>query len=145
MRRLAFLATLLLVVSLACSSLSSAPAEPTATLPPVALTQLAIPPEATFVPSCSTEGYEHLPQGDILVAEVEGQELAEFTYEDGILYITSGSQQNSTPLPEGIHYMTFVLVDGEKAIAQADMEVNICNGEFYYRPINITPIPQQDA
>ena len=144
MRQLALLTILLLAVGLACSSSTSAP-EPTATLPPVALTQLAMPPEATYVPSCSTEGYEHLPQGDILVAEVEGLELAEFSYEDGILTITSGNQQNSTPLPEGIHYMTFVLVDGDTAIAQADMEVNICNGEFYYRPINITPIPQQDA
>ena len=128
----ALLISLLILTSLACSVVSGGG--------PPAPIQGPVEPA-----TCSTEGYEHLPQGDILVAEVEGQELAEFTFEDGILYVTSGSQQNSTPLPEGIHYMTFVLVDGETAIARADMEVNICNGEFYYRPINITPIPRQDA
>lgn len=96
-------------------------------------------------PTCNTEGFDHLPQGDILVAEIEGQELAELSWENGTLTIVSGNQQSSAPLAEGPHYMTFVLVDGETPIAQAQIEVNICNGEFYYRDINITPFQSQDA
>lgn len=132
MRPFVIFAMLLLVVGLGCQASGSAP-EPA----PIQGPQLPA--------TCSTEGYEHLPQGDILVAEMEGRELAELSWENGMLTIVSGGQQNSAPLAEGPHYMTFVLVDGETPIAQAQLEVNICNGEFYYRAINITPFQSQDA
>lgn len=96
-------------------------------------------------PACSTEGYQHLESGEALVATIEGQDLAELWYENGVLYITSGNQKGETALPEGVHFITFVLADGETPIAQAQMEVNICLGEFYYREINITPYQSQDA
>lgn len=124
-----FAIILLALVTLACSAVTGAP----------------IQGPQQPAPTCSTEGYDHLPAGDILVAEIEGQELAEFTYENGILYVTSGNQHDSTPLPEGIHYMTFILSEGDTAIARADMEINICGGEFYYRNIIISPYQSQDA
>lgn len=127
MRRIALLALLLLVVGLACKA-TPAPAQ-----------------GPQLPATCSTEGYQHLESGEALVATIEGQDLAELWYEKGVLYITSGNQKNSTPLPDGVHFITFVLVDGETPIAQAQMEVNICLGEFYYREINITPFQTQDA
>jgi len=121
---------ILILASLACSAVVGNEPAP-----------IQGPPE----PTCSTEGYNHLSSGEALVAEIEGQELAQLYYEDGILVIISGNQQGETALPEGVHYITFVLIDGETPIAQAQMEVNICLGEFYYREINITPYPSQDA
>ena len=77
---------------------------------------------------------------------LNGEKLGGMTFTKGRIVIRIGEQMQSIDLPGGYHQVEVILTDEKgKLLGYLEFVFANCDGNFYFKPPTVSPIPQQSG